>query len=176
MTTLLTVVELVAKCGVAAVLITSGYAKLVGQQPTGGRALPSVLSLLDRRAGRLGLGAAELTLGSVSLLALGSPFVDAAALALCAAFFVGSALLGLTQPGTACQCFGAASTSAFGLRHTLLTGALAAAAAIGFVGSLDGAGTPAWSWHPLMLVTLVGVLVLADRVRRLPDPAGRRLT
>jgi hypothetical protein len=97
-------------------------------------------------------------------------------LGLCVVLFTGSAILGVTRPGTACQCFGAASSSAFGLRHTLWTGVLASAATIAFVGSLGGAGTPAWSWHPLMLFTLLGVLVLADRVRQRPEPAGRRTT
>jgi len=173
-TTLLTIVELLAKAGVAVVLLSSGYAKVAGPPSAAERALPSVLAWLDRKEGRLGLGGLELVVGAASLLAVGSPVVDAVALGLCAVFFVGSAILGVTTPGTACQCFGAASSSAFGLRHTLWTGGLAAAAAIAFAGSVGGAGTPAWSWHPLMLITLAGTLALASRVRRLPDLGGRR--
>ena len=174
MSTALTSVELLAKAGVAVVLLSSGFAKVAGPPSDQERALPSVLALLDRTRGRLGLGSVELGLGAASLLALGSPVMDGLVLALCLVFFAGSAILGVTKPGTACQCFGAASSSAFGPRHTIWTGVLASAAAVAFVGSLDGAGTAAWSWHPLMLVTLVGVLVLSSRVRRLPDPAGRR--
>lgn len=174
MTTALTIVELLAKAGVAVVLLTSGYAKVAGPPSAVHRGLPSVLARLDRTGGRLGLGALELGLGTASLLALGSPVVDGLALGLCAAFFVGSAILGVTKPGTACQCFGAASSSTFGPRHTIWTGVLATAAATAFAGSLGGAGTPEWSWHPLMLVTLFGVLVLATRIRPLPNPAGRR--
>ena len=174
MTTLVTICELLAKAGVAVVLVTSGFAKVAGPPSNAQRGLPSVLALLDRTGGRLALGALELAVGTASLLAIGSPLVDALALALCAAFFIGSAILGVTKPGTACQCFGAASNAAFGTRHTVWTGVLAAAATVAFTGSLSDAGTPAWSWHPLMLVTLIGVLVLASRVRRLPDPVGGR--
>jgi hypothetical protein len=174
MTTLLTVLELLAKAGVAVVLVSSGYAKLAGPRAEAKLGLPSVLASLDRTAGRLSLGSLELALGAASLLALGSPGLDGLVLGLCLALFVGSAILGVTRPGTACQCFGAASSSAFGVRHTVWTGVLALGAAIAFAGSLGGAGTPAWSWHPLMLVTLLGVLVLADRVRRRPEPADRR--
>jgi hypothetical protein len=173
-TTVLTTVELIAKAGVAVVLLSSGYAKLAGPPSDAQLGLPRALAWLDRAEGRLTLGSLELAVGAASLLALGSPVVDSLALALCTAFFVGSAILGMTRPGTACQCFGAASASAFGAHHTLWTGVLAATAAIAFVGSLDGAGTSAWSWHPLMLVTLVGVVALASRVRTLPDPTGRR--
>jgi hypothetical protein len=173
-TTLATIIELVAKAGVALVLLSSGYAKVAGPPSEARRALPSVLARLDRTEGRLALGSLELIVGAASLLALASPVMDGLALGLCAAFFVGSAILGVTRPGTACQCFGAASTSAFGPRHTIWTGVLAAAAAIAFAGSLGAAGTSAWSWHPLMLVTLVGALALASRVRSLPDVAGRR--
>jgi hypothetical protein len=176
MSTTLTIVELLAKAVVAVVLLSSGYAKVAGPPSEEQRGLPSVLARLDRTEGRLGLGSVELALGTASLLALGSPVVDGLVLGLCAAFFVGSAILGVTKPGTACQCFGAASSSAFGPRHTIWTGVLAALAAIAFAGSLGGAGTPAWSWHPLMLVTLAGVLILASRVRRLPVPAAGRST
>jgi hypothetical protein len=171
-TTLLTIGELLAKAGVAVVLLTSGFAKLAGPSAAAQQGLPTVLAWLDRTEGRRSLGGLELAVGATSLLAIGSPIVDAVALALCAAFFVGSAILGVTKPGVACQCFGAASSAAFGVRHTVWTGVLAGGAAIAFAGSLGGAGTPAWSWHPLMLVTLMGVLVLASRVRRLPDRAG----
>ena len=174
MTTLLTILELTAKAGVAVVLLTSGYAKVAGPPSRARHGLPSVLAGLDRPEGRLGLGTLEIALGAASLLALAAPVVDGLVLGLCVAFFVGSAILGVTRPGTACQCFGAASSSAFGPRHTIVTGVLAGAAAIAFAGSLGGAGTLAWSWHPLMLVTLVGVLALASRVRRLPDQAIRR--
>ena len=173
MTTLLTILTLLAKAGVAVVLLSSGYAKVAGPPADAQRGLPSALAWLDRTQGRLGLGAVELAIGAASLLALASPIVDGLAAGLCLAFFVGSAILGVTKPGTACQCFGAASSSAFGTRHTISTGVLAAAAVIAFAGSLDGAGTDAWSWHPLMLVTLLGVLVLASRVRP-HDLAGRR--
>lgn len=176
MITVLTTVELLAKAGAAVVLLTSGYAKLAGPPSDAQLGLPRALAWLDRAAGRLTLGSLEVAIGAASLLALGSPVVDGFALALCMAFFGGSAILGLIRPGTACQCFGAASTAAFGVRHTIWTGVLAAAAAIAFVGSLDGAGTPSWSWHPLMLVTLVGVIALASRVRTLPDPTGRRMS
>lgn len=174
MTTLLTVVALAVKAAVAVVLLSSGAAKLLGPPSATERALPRVLAWLDRRAGRLALGTTELLLGAASLLALASPVVDAAALVLCGAFFVGSAALGATSPGTACQCFGAASSSAFGPRHTVLTGILALGSTIAFVASLDAAGSAAWSWHPLMLATLVGVLLLAARVRSPADPAARR--
>lgn len=174
MTTLLTIIELLAKAGVALVLLSSGYAKLAGPPSESRRGLPSVLARLDRTEGRVSLGTLELALGTASLLALGSPVVDGLALGLCAAFFIGSAILGVTKPGTACLCFGAASSSVFGPRHTIWTGALAAGAAIAFAGSLGGAGTSAWSWHPLMLVTLAGALALASRVRTRPDLAGRR--
>lgn len=173
MTTWLTVLELLAKAGVALVLISSGFAKVAGPPSGQQRALPRVLALLDRRAGRLSVGVIELALGAASLLALASPVVDGLVLALCVVFFVGSAILGVTTPGTACQCFGAASSAAFGRRHTVATGVLAAAAAAAFASSLGAADTPAWSWHPLMLVTLVGALALAGRVRSLPEPAGR---
>lgn len=172
--TLLTVLALLAKAAVAAVLVTSGAAKLLGPPSDTERPLPRVLAVLDRRGSRLALGSVELVVGAASLLALASPLVDVVALALCGAFFVGSALLGVTSPGTACQCFGAASASAFGLRHTLLTAALASGAVIALVGSLDATGTPELSWHPLMLATLAGVLVLASRARRLPEPTRRR--
>lgn len=174
MITVTAVVALAAKAAVAVVLLSSGTAKLLGPPSATERGLPRILAWLDRRAGRLALGSTELLVGATSLLALASPVVDSAALVLCGAFFVGSAVLGATSPGTACQCFGAASSSAFGPRHTLLTGILALGATVAFVVSLDAAGSVAWSWHPLMLATLVGVLLLAGRVRRPVDPAERR--